>query len=82
MDSNAQPILPTAPVTLLDIYTQQIRIDGKLDLIQKDLEKIPDHEARIRVLEAARGKLIGAAITVSAAVSAFGYWIGYALTRH
>jgi hypothetical protein len=76
------PVVPQAPVTILDVYTKQIELAGDLKLIRQQLEAIPDHEGRIRRLEDARAKMIGAAVAVSALVSGLGTWIGVVLTRH
>ena len=77
----AMPAMQASPVTILDVYTKQVQLDGKLDLINERLQAIPDHEARLRVLEAGRAKLIGAALAVSTVVSAGGTWIGFLATR-
>lgn len=76
------PPLPSAPVTLLDIYTRQVEMGAQLAVIHEQLKAIPDHEMRLRILESSRSKLLGAAIAVSAIVSALGTWIGLALTHH
>ena len=72
----------SAPVTLLDIYTRQVEMGAQLAVIHEQLKAIPDHEKRIRVLEAAKAKLIGAAVAISAVISAGGTWLGYAVTHH
>lgn len=78
-----QPMqIPVAPVTLLDVYTRQIEMTGKLELIQDRLNAIPDHENRIRMLEASKFKLYGAAVTLSVVGSAMGTWIGIVLSHH
>lgn len=82
MTAPPAPIIPQAPVTILDIYTKQIELSGDMKLIRQQLDAIPDHEGRIRRLEEARAKIIGAAMTVSAVVSGLGTWIGITLTRH
>jgi hypothetical protein len=74
--------VPAAPVTLLDIYTRQIEMAGQLTLINDRLNAIPDHEQRIRVLEASRARLYGAAVTLSVVGSAAGTWIGIVLGHH
>jgi hypothetical protein len=74
--------MPAAPVTLLDIFTRQIEMTGKLELIQDRLNAIPDHEQRIRVLEASRARLYGAAVTLSVVGSAAGTWIGIVVSHH
>lgn len=76
------PPLPAAPVTILDVYAKQIEMGAQLAVIHEQLKAIPDHEARLRVLENSRAKLLGAAIVMSAFVSAAGTWIGLALTHH
>lgn len=81
MTDAAQPQLAAAPVTLLDVYTRQVEMGATLAVIHEQLKAIPDHEARIRILEASRSKLIGAAVAVSAAVSGVGTWLGIVLTH-
>lgn len=76
-----QPDL-ASPATLLDIYTRLAKISGGLDVIHEQLKDIPDHEQRLRRLEASRAKLIGAAVAVSATVSALGTWLGLVLAHH
>ncbi len=73
--------LAAAPVTLLDIYTRQIEMGGQLTLINERLNAIPDHENRIRILEASKAKLYGAAITLSVVGSAAGTWIGIIISH-
>lgn len=68
--------------TLLDIYTRQVEMGGQLDLINLRLAAVPDHEQRLRALEAARWRLAGVAVGVSAVVSAAGTWLGVLLARH
>ncbi len=76
------PPLISPPVTLLDIYTRQIELAGQLTLINERLSPIPDHENRIRSLEASKAKLYGAAVTLSVVGSAAGTWIGIVVTHH
>jgi hypothetical protein len=71
-----------SPITLLDIYTRQIEIGATLAVIREQLKAVSDHEQRIRRLEASRAKLVGAAVAVSATVSALGAWVGILLAHH
>jgi hypothetical protein len=73
--------MPSAAVTVLDVYTKQVEMGAQLAVIGEQLKAIPDHEARIRVLEANRSKLIGATVAVSALVSAAGTWLGFMVTH-
>jgi hypothetical protein len=72
----------TAQVTPLDIYTRQMEIGAALAVVHEQLKAIPDHEERVRRLEASRAKLIGAVLTVSAIVSTLGTWLGIVATHH
>lgn len=45
------------------------------ELLDRDQEDIKDHETRIRKIEAFQAKLIGIALAVSAAISAFVVWV-------
>jgi hypothetical protein len=73
---------PIPPAILPDIYARLAEISAALAAIHEQLKAIPDHEQRVRRLEASRAKLIGAAVAVSATVSALGTWLGLALTHH
>ena len=42
------PIMPAQQISLLDIYTKQIEMGAELRSI---IDKLPDHESRIRKLE-------------------------------
>lgn len=77
----AQPALASS-VTLLDIYTRQMEIGATLAVIHEQLKAVRDHEERIRRLEASRAKLVGAAVAVSATVSALGTWLGLVVVHH
>jgi len=78
---SVQPAL-ASPITLLDIYVRQMEISVTLAVIHEQLKAVPDHEQRLRRLEASRAKLVGAAVAVSATVSALGTWLGLVLTQH
>jgi hypothetical protein len=78
---STQPSL-VSHVTLLDIYTRQMEIGATLAVLHEQLKAVPDHEQRIRRLEASRAKLIGATLAVSATVSALGTWVGLVLGHH
>lgn len=51
-----------AVVRLVDLYTEQIKMGVQMAVIGKQLEQLPDHEARIRVLERWRYSLPVAAL--------------------
>ena len=81
MTENQQMSVPASRVTLLDIYTRQIEMDGKLNVIGEQLKAIPDHEMRIRALEAFRWKMAAIAFLISLLSGLFsGY--GVYLTSH
>jgi hypothetical protein len=82
MPDAQHPPIPATPVTILDVYAKQVEMGAQLAVIHEQLKALPDHEARIRVLETARAKLLGAAMAVSAIVSAGVTWIGLGLTHH
>ena len=71
----APPALPGSDARLADI-------GADLAVIREQLKVILDHEQRIRILEASRAKLIGAALAGSAIISMLGTWIGVAATHH
>ena len=68
--------------TLLDVSKQLAEMRIALAVNHEQLKDIPDHEQRLRRLETSRAKLIGAAVTVSATISALGTWLGLVLTHH
>jgi hypothetical protein len=76
------PTVQPASATLLDIYARQVEISADLAVIREQLKAIPDHEQRIRILEASQAKLIGAAVAGSAIMSMLGTWIGLAIAHH
>ena len=65
-----------SPVNLLDIYSRQLETSAALEVVREQLKAVPDHEQRMRRLEASQAKLFGAAVAVSATVSALGTWLG------
>jgi hypothetical protein len=76
-----QPQVPQAPVTLLDIYTRQVEMGAQLAVIHEQLKAIPDHEQRIRLLEAARAKVWGAAAVLGAVGGGGAAWIALAVSH-
>jgi hypothetical protein len=76
-----QPEIPATPVTLLDIYTRQVEMDGRLAVIHEQLKAIPDHESRIRRLEETRARIYGGAFAISVVTSALAGWFGPLISR-
>lgn len=64
----------------IDVRLAEIGVE--LAVIREQLKAIRDHEERIRILEASRAKLVGAALAGSAIISMLGTWIGIAVTHH
>jgi hypothetical protein len=75
-----QPLV-SAPVTLLDIYTRQVEMGAQLAVIGEQLKQLPDHEQRIRVLEASRARLAGACVAVGAVAGGAAGWVALVLTH-
>jgi hypothetical protein len=71
-----------SPVNLLDIYSRQLETSAALEVVREQLKAVPDHEQRMRRLEASQAKLFGAAVAVSATVSALGTWLGLVAIHH
>jgi hypothetical protein len=80
--AHAQPVRDVGLQEFLDLYTEQVDMKAQLAVIYEQLRQLPDHEARIRMLEASRAKLVGACVALSAVVSTAGTWLGIILTRH
>lgn len=74
--------MAAAPVTILDVFTKQVEMGAQLAVIHEQLKAIPDHEQRIRALETGRAKMTGAAVVISALVSAGATWISLAIAHH
>jgi hypothetical protein len=55
---------------------------GDLAVIHEQLKAVLDHEQRIRLLEASRWKLIGAAVTASATASVLGTLLTLVVVHH
>lgn len=82
---------------LAQILLRQGEMSTQLAVISEQLKAVPDHEGRIRTMEAeipphlderlhaletARARLLGAALVLSLAASTGGTWIGLVITRH
>lgn len=76
-----QGILPVATVSVLDIFAKVVEIQVELAKVNERLQDIPDHEVRLRVLEAAKAKIYGGAAVLGAAAGAGASWI-LLLARH
>lgn len=85
--------IPPGAVTIADLYRELAGLRGDLQQALTSLKVIEvrddvtarqlgDHEMRLRLVEAWRWKVAGVALTVSAAVSSLGTWIGYTLIHH
>lgn len=57
-------------ISLLDIYNKGEELDNKLDTVLQHVEKIPDHERRIRNLERTLWSGAGVGALLAAAVAA------------
>jgi hypothetical protein len=80
----------TGAVTVADLYRELADLRTDMQQVITNLKvikatapvQLADHEGRIRTLERFRFTLLGAAVVVSAIVSAAGTWIGLALAHH
>jgi hypothetical protein len=63
-------------------YEPLLELSNELAVIREKLKAVPDHEQRIRRLEASRAKQIGAAITVSATAGSLGTWLTLVVVHH
>jgi hypothetical protein len=82
MSTEVQIPVQSAPVTILDVFTKQVEMNAQLLVIHEQLKAIPDHEQRLRLLEAARAKLIGAATFAGLFAGSLGTWIILVITHH
>lgn len=73
---------PLTEATAAQILVELGAMKVQLAVISEQLKAVPDHEARIRRLESARSKLVGAALaagTLSGSCATLVYW---AVSRH
>lgn len=93
MTTPASPQMPGGQVTLADLFRVLSAIQSDMSKMATRLEVIDtrnksadeihrDHEARLRILETAKAKIYGAAITISAVTSALGSWLAYLAGHH
>ena len=68
-------VIQMATVSLVDVFTKQIEMQGQLAVIHEKLADIPDHEARLRVLETTRARLYGACILLGAVAGTAAAWV-------
>jgi hypothetical protein len=74
--------MPSAAVTILDVYAKQVEMGAQLGVIHEQLKAIPDHEQRIRALESARYRLAGACTVAGALAGGAAGWIALVLSHH
>lgn len=67
----------SATVRLVDVFAKQIEMSAQLAVLGEQMKQLPDHEARLRVLERFRFTVLGAA----ALISALGTWVGILLSH-
>ncbi len=82
MTAPAPSLIPSDTAATTQILLKLGEMGTQLAVIHEQLKDLPDHEARIRILETSRNKLLGAAVAVSAFVSAAGTWIGLLISSH
>lgn len=66
---------------LAQILVEQGKQGVQLAVIAEQLKVMPDHESRLRALERFRFTIVGAAVGISALMSALGTWIGAVIGR-
>lgn len=74
-------VVPVVTVNMLDIYTKQVEMGTQLAVISEQLRDLPDHEARIRILETTRARLYGACALLAAVAGSAAGWLTL-LTAH
>lgn len=75
------PLPAAATVSMLDVFAKIVEMHATLAVISEQLKQLPDHEQRLRALEAARARLAGACLTVSALAGGGAGWAALALSR-
>ena len=73
--------VPAAQVTIVDVFAKQIEMGAQLLVIHEQLKQLPDHEQRLRALEAAKAKIWGAAAVLGAICGGGAGWIALAVAR-
>lgn len=69
----------TSQVTLLDIYTRQVEMQGSIGIVHEQLRALPDHEQRLRRLEDMRSRIYGAAFAIAIASSVVGTYLTHVI---
>lgn len=68
------PIVAT--VNVLDVFTRVVEMQVQLATISQQLTDLPDHEARLRILERFRYTLAGIALVAGGLSGYIGYLVG------
>ena len=76
------PQVAPAEGMLAQILVKQGEMGMQLAVITEKLADLPDHEQRIRILEAAKAKVWGAAVVLGAVSGGGAGWIALAIARH
>jgi hypothetical protein len=75
------PAAAESGAILSQILLKQGEMGIQLAVISEQLKAVPDHENRLRALETARSKMLGACIGISVVISTLGTWIGFIVHR-
>jgi hypothetical protein len=75
-------VLPVATVGMLDVFTKVVEMQVELAKINERLADLPDHEARLRLLEQVKAKVYGGAAVIAAVMGSGAGWLVFAVTRH
>ncbi len=68
--------VPVATVNVLDVFTRVVEMQVQLAAISQQLTDLPDHEARLRILERFRYTLAGFALVAGGLSGYVGYLVG------
>lgn len=78
---NPGPLPAAATVSMLDVFAKVVEMHATLAVISEQLKQLPDHEQRLRILEAARARLAGASLVIGALAGGGAGWVAIALSR-
>lgn len=73
---------PTYTLTLLDVYTAQLKLEGKVDVMNTRLEAVQGLETRIRGLENAKARVYGVAATLGVLTGGGAGWAALMAGHH
>lgn len=70
-----------ATISIVEIFTKVVEIQVELGKINERLNDIPDHEARLRIVEQTRARLYGGCVVIGTIAGGGAGWLAVALAH-